>query len=500
MPCLRRNLGSVRRAPPITQAERLLASGDAAGALLVAEQILSRAPDSPLALSARARALLMAGRDVEGEIALDRALAAAPGDPVANTVRANLDALHGMADEALERLRPIVGSRSAQAPEALLVMLDILFHVGRSDEWRALLEQPGPWRQDPRAMLHAARRTAEEDAAAGVEALTALFRAPGPPHVRRRAGFEAVTLLDCAGEYRTAFDLAREVRHATDGVGDPMGVFRRIKERLERTAEAARQIGPLAPLVSGVAMVCALPRSGTTLLMQMLDRHPLVSGIGEFGGIGAACSAMRLHDCWPARPGELPPEVAVDQQRLYLAGAARRCRPGARWTLDKSLRTWQSLAEVAAVLPGAACISVERDPRDMAISLHLTHFAPGQQRWSSDFACIRHVIELSQRMVPRLLEALRIPHVTILYERLVEDPAGETRRALALLALDMDDRVAAPEGNPRAAMTESTRQVRRPVNRSSIGRWENYAFAFDDSWSRAAGEHDRRLANQPGVA
>ena len=58
----------------------------------------------------------------------------------------------------------------------------------------------------------------------------------------------------------------------------------------------------------------------------------------------------------------------------------------------------------------------------------------------------------------------------------------------------MDERVLSPESNTRAAMTLSVGQVRKPINRSSIGRWRNYAFAFDGSWDAAVTEHEARRA------
>ena len=139
------------------------------------------------------------------------------------------------------------------------------------------------------------------------------------------------------------------------------------------------------------------------------------------------------------------------------------------------------------------------DPRDLATSLYLSHFQPGQQIWTTSPDSIRRTIELSQRVMPRLLEVLGIPHVSVLYEDLVEDPARDARRALALLGLEMDDAVLSPEQNTRAAMTQSVAQVRRPINRTSVGRWKNYAFAFDASWEAVVAEHERRRAHARGA-
>jgi hypothetical protein len=62
------------------------------------------------------------------------------------------------------------------------------------------------------------------------------------------------------------------------------------------------------------------------------------------------------------------------------------------------------------------------------------------------------------------------------------------------MGLAMDERVTRPEESARRAVTLSSEQVRRPINRSSIGRWRNYAWAFDASWDAVVAEHDAMIA------
>jgi len=64
------------------------------------------------------------------------------------------------------------------------------------------------------------------------------------------------------------------------------------------------------------------------------------------------------------------------------------------------------------------------------------------------------------------------------------------------MGLPMDPAVLAPEANARAVFTLSHEQVRRPINSASIGRWRNYAFAFDGSWDALAAAHDARRTSR----
>ena len=81
-----------------------------------------------------------------------------------------------------------------------------------------------------------------------------------------------------------------------------------------------------------------------------------------------------------------------------------------------------------------------------------------------------------------------------MYEDLIEDPARHATRCLARMGLPMDSRVLSPESSEKTAATLSHAQVRQPINRSSIGRWKNYAWAFDGSWDELTSAHEARLA------
>ena len=173
------------------------------------------------------------------------------------------------------------------------------------------------------------------------------------------------------------------------------------------------------------------------------------------------------------------PEVAARVQAAYTGGLPHLRRPDATWTFDKTLSAWMWLPAVACYLPGAVCLHVERDPRDTAISMFLSFFNPRWYGWMSSLDSIRRVIDAERSVVRPALSQLGIPHESFAYESLVADPAAHAQRCLARLGLPMDDAVLAPESNARAVYTLSHEQVRRPINAASIGRWRNFAWAFE---------------------
>jgi len=141
---------------------------------------------------------------------------------------------------------------------------------------------------------------------------------------------------------------------------------------------------------------------------------------------------------------------------------------------------------VAAVLPGASFVRITRDPRDTAISMFLSNFHPKAWGFTASLSTIRRVIELERRIAPKAFEVLGLRAVNVRYEDLVDAPEREIRRVLETMGVEFDPVVLAPEANTRTVLTLSYEQVRRSINRSSIGRWRNYAFAFDGSWDALA--------------
>jgi len=478
------------RETPAARIERLLGAGDSAGALAASDDLLRQAPNSFLGRLGRARANTRLGNFIDAEKDLALALKLSPNDEQARMLRANLDLRLGKTDEALEGLRFVQRLKGPEAVEAAVTELLTLHGAGRNEEFVRVAKAGGIWTKDQRADLILARVAVIEDQERGIEELKRVFRSRHHWPLRRYAGFEAVGLLDRLKRYREAFDLASEVHRDTTAPLDMEPWIAPLEQQWKLLDRSPAWYRPRAKPVAGVAFIAGMPRSGTTLLEQMLDRHPEIAGIGEYDGVGNIRRGLFSTEAWPRNPNAIPDRTYAALREEYLAGAALLRRPGATWTLDKCLHAFRSLPEIAMLFPGAVCLRVERDPRDTAISIFLSHLNPSTFGWSGNLALIRKVIDAERRTVPRALEVLGLSHESIVYERLVDDPAGHAERCLARMGLAMDARVASPEGNTRTAATLSHAQVRQPINRRSIGRWQNYAWAFDSSWDALATAHD----------
>ncbi|MDA1008887.1 MAG: sulfotransferase [Planctomycetota bacterium] len=477
---------------PAEKIERLLAAGAFGQALLLSSTLVAASKRSLLGWRGRARANLGLGRVCDADSDLDSAIRVAPDDPQSNLLRGMVDQRLGRIDAAIERLRKVASTQSPCTLEASVALAETYYFAHRRDELKKLVEANGAWMSDPRGPLMAARVRARDDLSGAIDDVLAISRNAPDIVLRRVAGFDAVNWLDKAGRYREAFDFASQLHAATTAPFDIDGMLVQVSEQRALLAKGGCWFTPRADPVQGVSMVFGLPRSGTTLLEQMLDGHPNISGIGEYDGVEALGANMTSTGCSLRNIGQLPNEVVMRFQKQYLDGAARLNPSKAQWTFDKNLKAWRFLPQLAAVMPGTVGVHIARDPRDMAISIFLSFFNPIADGWTGKLNSVRRVIEAERSILPEALTAFGFPHECIVYEDLVADPSGHVRRCLDLLGLPMNDAVLRPESNPRAVFTLSHEQVRNPIHAASIGRWRNYEWAFDGSWDRVASDHDAK--------
>jgi hypothetical protein len=246
------------------------------------------------------------------------------------------------------------------------------------------------------------------------------------------------------------------------------------------------------PPVEGLSFIVGMPRSGTTLLEQMLDRHPQVAGIGESEGIISLGDSLVHAGAWPRGLGTIAPADAAAFQENYVSIARTAEVEGKRWLVDKSLHTWRWLPALAAILPGARCMHIARDPRDTAVSIYLSNFNVRNFAWAGSFEGIRTVMETERATSLEMLAGLGIAQEAIVYEDLVDDPDAHARRVTKLLGLELDPAMLSPEANARTVLTLSHEQVRRPINKASVARWKNYEWAFGAEWDHLVGIHQAR--------
>jgi len=383
----------------------------------------------------------------------------------------------GRTDEALDLAKLCLAGDFELKQRAVVLVGELLLRSGRLQNLSDHVQEFSDHVSDPRFALVAARLLIQQEAISTArEHLLQLKDQTSDKRVARAAAFELVGLLDRQGSYAEAWETATaEHRRST---GDyPVEL---LEKALFVTATAAQQAGKLnvqraSNEVFQTAFLTGVPRSGTSLLEQMLDRHSKISGIGENsipGGMADAIAAQGRG--WPSGAQSVPTKILNSWQERYQELVRNQLAvPKGCWSIDKTLFPMFQPLAIGCVLPGSRVVRIVRDPRDTAVSLFLSNFDTSWG-WTGSLKAIERVIAAERTFVPYILQSLQIPSVELQYERLVEKPKESLMHSLELLGLEFEEACLHPEQNPRVVMTLSNQQVRISLNPDAIGRWRNY--------------------------
>ena len=246
-------------------------------------------------------------------------------------------------------------------------------------------------------------------------------------------------------------------------------------ERL--TAIARRQIEATGRTI----FVTGTPRSGTTLVEQVLTSHSAVGSGGEIDRLVLLARELRGHGA-PAIERFVEERGASEAAQLWDHWLDERCPQPGR-VVDKTLNTTRFLGIAAALLPEAPLVWITRDPLDRAWSCFRTFFPVGMQ-WSYDLEDIAYFFQLEDRLLQHWQALLGDRLLVIPYEEMVSDPAPWIRRLLAHCGLDEEPQVFTPHTTERTVTTASVMQVRQPINRKAVGTAEPYR-EFMEPFSRS---------------
>jgi tetratricopeptide (TPR) repeat protein len=215
-------------------------------------------------------------------------------------------------------------------------------------------------------------------------------------------------------------------------------------------------------------LILGLPRSGTTLVEQILSAHPDVSAGGELSFWNERGSAWERAGSVEEKAQSLS-SSAADYLRLLQSVAS-----GAARVTDKMPLNFQWAGLIHLALPRATLIHCRRSPLDTALSIHQTHFNPRMWFPTGGTALVGYV-RAYQRLCAhwrRVLPPERF--IEIDYEALVDEPEPVIRRIVNACGLTWNSACLFPERNARAVKTPSKWQARQPIYRSAVGRWHSY--------------------------
>ncbi len=450
----------------------LLALGRESAALASFERAAALAPDLADAHLQRG-ALLHGWGMMEAAAAAFRAAAAAaesPAQALRETARAlKTEDRNEEAEAALRRAKAL-DPADLQISELLGQLCSEQGRFAEAEkEFRSVLARD-PGRSSAAFQLFQTIKACEADRPLLAELEAHAARPEHTPIGRMLLGFALGRAYEQLGDYAAAmahFDAANAIRGAIAPL-DP-AMLKRDTDRLI----AAFPPGSLAAEADEpeaderAVFILGLPRSGTTLVEQILSSHRAVAAGGEIGFWG-----QNGPDALKAGASEAILAPLAAEYRAHLDGID----PAAARITDKNPFNYIWIGLLRRALPRARIVHVRRNPIDNALSLYTTYLSNRRNYFFGN----REGLVVYHENYVRLMDHWRrvLPPERFLeidYEAVVEDREKETRRLIAFCGLPWDEACLYPEENRRAIATASLWQARQPVYKGSIGRWRNYA-------------------------
>ncbi|MCW5755950.1 MAG: sulfotransferase [Phycisphaeraceae bacterium] len=483
--------------PALSRARGLWQQGRLDDAIDAFESALAERPENVKAMIESARAFGARHLVSRAEVLLDRALADTADDArVAPLVAQSYGRVfrHHRAIELLSGMPDL--------PPPIRGELAVLYEqVGRYEDAlgeieRVVAEAPGA---DEPALVRGRilRRLGRHEAA--LIALESLARRSGHPVAVAEAWTEVCYILDSIGQYARALEAIERAHAVVKSWPRTAGLLERARANNAALTRLSKEVDadvlsrwracPQDGCTGPMAHLIGFPRSGTTLLEQALDAHNSIVASPE--------RVVFSRDVFPAmcRAGGGP--LTVRTIGAVPDGVLRRLRIEYRLAMEETLG--EAIAErvhidknpnhtsllpgLVRLLPGSRFIVALRDPRDVVAScvlrsFRLTEFSAMLLSWQT--ACELYAVEMGAWL--RYREMLPDDaYIEVRYEDTVVDLQGQAHGVLGLLGLPWDDSVLAYREKTREKLVNSPTQaeVRRPIYRSSVGRWRHYAAQLE---------------------
>ena len=351
---------------------------------------------------------------------------------------------------------------------------NLLSDLGRFDEARACFERAiaiAPLLAGSYYDLVRCRPVTTNDDGL-LQRMEAALATPGlEPSQRHRLHLAIGKAADDLGDYELAMqhlDAADTVRRSSSAFSSAAFAVEIDRLIARCTPELCARAAELGSRDATPVLIVGMPRSGTTLVEQILSMHPAVAAGGEL-------------NFWNERGAEWHRSGGAENEEEFLAKSAsdylavlRGIAPAAPRVTDKMPFNflWAGLIHLA--FPSAVIIHCRRLAVDTALSIHQTHFHPslafptGGEELVAYFRSYQQLIEHWRRVLPsnRFIE--------VDYEDLTRTPEPVIRRIVEACRLPWHEACLRPESNPRAVKTPSKWQTRQPIYRTSVARWRRY--------------------------
>jgi tetratricopeptide (TPR) repeat protein len=445
-------------------------------------QALAIKPDDALAYVNMGNTLYQMGRLREAENSYRQALAIDSANPRALQSLANMQFSQGNFDNALHNFQQLEKLYPGRI-DIPFIKAEMLEKQGRLDEAyniiKPLIDQDKENAKTAQLFasicLHLGHR---KEAIAMLKRVLSDQDATITDADRVSVHFRLGELYDAERDYDRAFQHIRSANELKRMEFDGDAYSASVDKLIETFNTRNLSTLPRASNNSDrTVFIVGMPRSGTTLVEQILSCHPEVFGAGELEHIHLAIDNLpkmvTSQKPYPDCLAELTQESLDELAQTYLDHMAQLATHE-HYVINKMPELFQHLGFIAMLFPKARIIHCTRDPLDTCLSLYFGNFRGLGVRYCYRQEDLGHYYRNYERLMQHWNAVLDIPIMNVSYEALIADQEGMTRRLLDFLELEWNDACLRFYENKRFVNTSSYNQVRQPINSRSIGRWKHY--------------------------
>lgn len=312
---------------------------------------------------------------------------------------------------------------------------------------------------------------------------------PGPSMVEAGLGTVAKHLqakaCDRKGDYAEAYQAADEANEMSRVEFSEELYEQQVTTLIENWSAENLPHFPHSACESELPVfVAGMPRSGTSLIDQIIDAHPKGAGVGELATIEMFAGKLSQAYDPDKEPGQwftgINDRTFTRVAEKYVREVQKLSPPGTERVVNKALGNNKLVGLLALLFPNTRIIHAIRDPRDVAVSCFMGGFNNRLHAWTTRIDWVARAWEQSMRMMNHWKQVLDVPILDVHYERLVNDPETEFPRLIEFLGLEWDDHCREFYKSRRTVRTLSYDQVNRPLYTTSAGRHANYMQFMQD--------------------
>jgi tetratricopeptide (TPR) repeat protein len=401
-------------------------------------------PRNAITLAGKGKVLQVLGQLESARVAFDAALEADPECIPARVGLATRMEMDGRYKEATKLLEPALEHAEAN-PEVAFAWSRLLVQQGRSSEASAVIRS--------------------------------LLGRPASVADRSHAYFALGDLHDAEAEYDEAARCYLEANRIRKSDFDPVSHERRTAGIVSAwSGSAVAEMETAQNDSEYPVFIVGMPRSGTSLVEQILASHASVHPAGELTNIPDLARQWQRQDgvVYPSDLGQGCLSAAGEDYLRSTAGESAAGPIGVARVTDKMPSNFQHLGLIQALFPHARVVHCGRDPIDTALSCFFQDFSGRGLAWSNDLKDIETFYCCYCQLMMHWKSVLSLPILDIDYERLVDDPETQAKRLLEFIGLPWDPGCLDFHENRRVVTTASNKQVRCRIYTTSVGRSTNY--------------------------